>query len=121
MAVEQKNKTTRPEPEAFNRQTGVQNAPAKQVSPDASGAPPTGLPEGVTRDDLSWWNNPLNRNFMAGDGPMAGQTEVEGTAQSASSMQPEVREATLAESLQAEQEKAADDAKSAKENSGDTF
>jgi hypothetical protein len=60
----------------------------------------TDLPEGVSQEDVQWWNNPSNRNYMPGDGPQAGITEVDGSAQSASSVDPEVRARTLEEERQ---------------------
>jgi hypothetical protein len=81
------------------------NAP-EQVDQPVAGypAPIEGdLPEGVSAEDAAWWNNPLNRNYMAGDGPHASITEIDGSAQSASSVDPEVRARTLEESRQNEE------------------
>ncbi len=56
------------------------------------------LPLGLSVADIIWWNNSQNRNYMAGDGPQAGITEVDGSAQSASSVDPEIRAETLKQS-----------------------
>lgn len=63
-------------------------------------------------EDIAWWNLKQNQNYMPGGGPHTGITEVEGHAQSASSVDPEVRAKTLAESKEkaasAEADKAVD-------------
>lgn len=60
-----------------------------------------------TNEDVAWWNNSQNRNYMAGDGPHAGQTEVDGGHQSASTMDADHRAKTLAKSKKEAEDRAA--------------
>lgn len=79
--------------------TAVAQESADQFEPEP-GQPDSfaaGAPAGVSQEDLLWWNNSQNRNYMAGDGPQAGITEGSGGAQSASSVDPEIRAKTLEE------------------------
>lgn len=84
-----------------------QNAPDQETGPEPGQAQPMiegNKIEGVSEADFIWWQNSQNRNYMPGDGPQAGITEVDGTAQSASSVDPEVRARTLEESRESERE-----------------
>lgn len=88
------------------------NAPDQDTGPEPGQPQPmeTELPLGLSVEDIVWWNNTSNRNYMPGDGPQAGITEIDGTAQSASSVVPEIRAETLEQSRQ--DERAARDAQS---------